>query len=135
MSQHREPNGEIASDAREAGRLATAKNCSGCCRPLTSCTCNGHDYSDRGAHCTCNDEAASDLAAERAAHAETRTRLAAYERVVKAARRLAAAADACDKEAERHPSSRSSAPVVRSIKAMSDMRDALAALDGKGAER
>lgn len=45
--------------------------------------------------------------------------------VLKAARELVAAADACDREAERHPSSRSSAPVVRSINAMNRLREAV----------
>lgn len=49
--------------------------------------------------------------------------------LVEAARRIVAAADACDREAERHPSSRSSAPVVRSINAMAALRAALDALD------
>lgn len=45
--------------------------------------------------------------------------------VAESARSLIAAADACDREAERHPSSRSSAPVVRSINAMARLRQAL----------
>lgn len=45
--------------------------------------------------------------------------------VARAAARVVAAADACDREAERHPSSRSSAPVVRAINAMKALREAL----------
>lgn len=48
--------------------------------------------------------------------------------VVVAAQRLVAAADRCDREAENHPSSRSSAPVVGYINAMARLRDALARL-------
>jgi hypothetical protein len=48
--------------------------------------------------------------------------------VVEAAQRVVDAADACDREAERnHPSSRSSAPVVRAINAMKKLRAALLA--------
>lgn len=47
-----------------------------------------------------------------------------------AARDVVSAADACDREAERHPSSRSSAPVVRSINAMNALRDAISGTDG-----
>lgn len=49
---------------------------------------------------------------------------------VKAAQCVVEAADACDREAERHPSSRSSAPVVRSINAMAALRKALSDLGG-----
>ena len=45
--------------------------------------------------------------------------------VAESARSLIAAADACDREAERHPSSRSSAPVVRLINVMARLRQAL----------
>lgn len=53
---------------------------------------------------------------------EENARLAA---VAESARSLVAAADACDREAERHPSSRSSAPVVRLINVMARLRQAL----------
>jgi hypothetical protein len=46
--------------------------------------------------------------------------------LVRAADAVVQAADACDREAERHPSSRSSAPVVRSINAMRALRGAIA---------
>lgn len=49
--------------------------------------------------------------------------------LVRAATSLVAAADACDREAERHPSSRSSAPMVRYLGAMARLR---AVLDGGG---
>jgi len=49
------------------------------------------------------------------------------ERIVDAAKAVVSAADACDREAERHPSSRSSAPVVRAINAMKRLRDAIEA--------
>jgi hypothetical protein len=45
--------------------------------------------------------------------------------VIAAAQRLVAAADACDREAERHPSSRSAAPMVRYVDAMGKLRRAL----------
>lgn len=58
--------------------------------------------------------------------AKLRWRLRARGEVVRIAGRLVAAADACDREAERqHPSSRSSAPVVRYINAMKRLREAL----------
>lgn len=57
---------------------------------------------------------------------EENARLAA---VAESARSLVAAADACDREAERHPSSRSSAPVVRSINAMARLRHALVGVE------
>jgi len=50
--------------------------------------------------------------------------------IAKRARALVAAADACDREAERHPSSRSSAPMVRYINAMAKLREGLCALRG-----
>ena len=49
--------------------------------------------------------------------------------VVRSAKAVVDAADACDREAERHPSSRSSAPVVRSINAMRGLREAIHALE------
>lgn len=52
--------------------------------------------------------------------------------VVNAARRLTQVAEACDRESERHPSSQSSAPMVRYINAMSRLRDALASLPDGG---
>lgn len=58
------------------------------------------------------------------------------EAVIDAARGVVAAQSACDKEAQRHPSSRSSAPMVRYINAMARLDAALAALDddhGEGA--
>ncbi len=57
---------------------------------------------------------------------EENARLAA---VAESARSLVAAADACDREAERHPSSRSSAPVVRLINAMARLRHALVGVE------
>lgn len=60
---------------------------------------------------------------------EQRTKAQALEAVAMAARRTVSAADACDREAERHSSSRSSAPLVRYINAMAKLREALAALE------
>ena len=50
--------------------------------------------------------------------------------VLDAAREIVAAQLACNEEAKRHPSSRSSAPVIRYITAMARLDAALAALDG-----
>lgn len=66
-----------------------------------------------------------EIARLRTENATLLTRTEAAERVVQAAQSAVAAADACDHEAERHPSSRSSAPVVRAINAMNALRDAL----------
>lgn len=65
---------------------------------------------------------AAAIAAERARCEAERAALLA---VLSAARQIVAAADACDREAERHPSSRSSAPVVRAINAMKLLREAV----------
>jgi len=54
--------------------------------------------------------------------------------IADAAAALTSAADACDREAERHPSSRSSAPMVRYIGAMQRLRAALAARGKDGAK-
>lgn len=54
--------------------------------------------------------------------AELRRERDQFERAIAA---LVAAADACDREAERHPSSRSSAPMVRHINAMARLRAVL----------
>ena len=58
---------------------------------------------------------------------EQRTARILAENVALAAEAVVDAADACDREAERHPSSRSSAPAVRAINAMSRLREALGA--------
>lgn len=69
--------------------------------------------------------------------AEVAALRAELERVRAAARAVTSAADACDREAMHHPSSRSSAPMVRYISAMGRLREYLDALDAeaKGAVR
>ena len=47
---------------------------------------------------------------------------------------VTAAADACDREAQNHPSSRSSAPLVRYVDAMKDLREVLAQFKRSGGD-
>lgn len=63
----------------------------------------------------------------RAAHAHLRTGKAqsAHQQLINAAQSLIGAADACEKETENHPSSRSAAPVQRYIEAMNQLREVL----------
>lgn len=67
--------------------------------------------------------------------ASARALVIGVERIQRAVRmtgtvkRLLEAADACDREAERHPSSRSSAPMVRYIKVMEELRAESAAFE------
>lgn len=49
--------------------------------------------------------------------------------VIERAKAVIAATEACDREAERHPSSRSSAPMIRYINAMKRLRESIVALD------
>jgi hypothetical protein len=68
----------------------------------------------------------SEIASRDDAIDETRAALAT---VAACAQRLVNAKRACDAEAERHPSSRSSAPMVRYIEAMQALEEALVVLD------
>lgn len=63
----------------------------------------------------------------RAAHAHLRTGKAqsAHQQLINAAQSLIKAADACEKEAENHPSSRLAAPVLKYIEAMNRLREVL----------
>ncbi len=54
--------------------------------------------------------------------------------IAEKARAVVDAADACDREAERHPSARSSAPLVRYINAMKNLKESIRALRGPGGQ-